>query len=297
MLMINIKNLNSIGDKYYFQGSLFTGIGFEIFGDKIENVSQFENGVNVDININKYFPNDKNIPHIDIDYIDFTGEYLDSYAFYKNHKFSGIAYELEGDQEFCLGQHLIKDGVTVVSIRWYPSGEKESLRLDREGIVQVFEWFKDGSIKKISLYSREYGEILVNITLSQAKQLSSVWIEGNYFQWIVNYRSKIEYHYFENINSFKDYSADPNLSLINSGLNDAVFDSIVSNDGLKSLCKIIIFNTSLTETAILELATINTLKQIILSDGKRNLKMIAEELKRKRPDLSIKLNEKEIIIN
>lgn len=33
---------------------------------------------------NKYFPNHDNIAHIDIDYIDFTGEYLDNFALYNN---------------------------------------------------------------------------------------------------------------------------------------------------------------------------------------------------------------------
>lgn len=294
--MINIEKLNYIQEKYYYEEKLFTGVGFRTSGERVEDVCEFENGVNVDIYRSKYFPNDRNIPHIDIDYIDFTGEYLDSYALYRNKRFSGIAYELEGEQEFCLGQHLIEDGVTVVSLGWYPSGENESLRLDREGIVQVFEWFKDDSLKEFSLYSREYREILISISIGEAKQLKSVWIEGNYFEWILKYRSQLEHQYFESKNSFEDYSVAPVLSLINSGIDDVIFHSIAANDGFKDLSKIIISNTCLTETAILELANIKTLKQITFSEIKRNLLGIAKELKRKMLDCSIKLNEQKITI-
>jgi hypothetical protein len=296
MLMINMKKLDQLEDKYYYEGKLFTGVGFETFEEKIEEVCQFKNGVNVGIYRSQYFPNNSTISQIDIDYIEFTGEYLDSYAFYKNKRFSGIAYELEGEQEFCLGRHLIDDGVTVVSRRWYPSGEKESLKLDRKDIVQIFEWFKDGSLKKIRLYSRENRQRLIDVTLSEAQQLNSVWIEKNYFEWLVKYKSQIEYDYFESVNSFEDYTVATNLSLINSGVNDVVFYSIAANDGLMNLCKIIVFNTSLTGTAILELASIKTLKQITISEEKRDLVSIAKELKRKRPDCFVKLNEQKITL-
>jgi len=296
MLMINIEKLNYIQDKYYCEGKLFTGVGFRTSGERVEDVCKFENGVSTDIYRSKYFPNDTNIPHIDIDYIDFTGEYLDAYAFYKNKRFSGIAYELEGEQEFCLGQHLIEDGLTVVSLRWHPSGENQSLRLDREGIVQAFEWFKDGSLKEVSLYSTEYRKILISISIGEAKHLKSVWIEENYFEWILKYSSQLEHQYFESRNSFEDYTVAPTFSLIKSGINDVVFHSIASNEGFKDVSKIIISNTSLTEVALIELASIKSLKQITLSDGKRDLLSIAKELKRKRPDCLIKLDEQKIAI-
>lgn len=291
-----MKKLDQIEDKYYYEGNQFTGVGFETFEERIEEVCEFKNGINVGIYRSQYFPDDPTISQVDIDYIEFTGEYLDSYAFYKNKRFSGIAYELEGEQEFCVGRHLIDDGVTVVSRRWYPSGEKESLKLDRKDIVQFFEWFKDGSIKKISLYSRENRQRLINIALSEAKQLNSVWIENNYFEWLAKYKSQIEYDYFESVNSFEDYTVAANLSLINSGVNDVVFYSIAANDGLMNLREIIIFNTSLTETAILELANIKTLKQINISEEKRDLLSIAKELKRKRSDCLINLNDQKTIL-
>ena len=294
--MINIKKLDQIEDKYYYEGNQFTGVVFETSEERIEEVCEFKNGINVGIYRSQYFPDDPTISQVDIDYIEFTGEYLDSYAFYKNKRFSGIAYELEGEQEFCVGRHLIDDGVTVVSRRWYPSGEKESLKLDRKDIVQFFEWFKDGSIKKISLYSRENRQRLINIALSEAKQLNSVWIENNYFKWLAKYKSQIEYDYFESVNSFEYYTVAANLSLINSGVNDVVFYSIAANDGLMNLREIIIFNTSLTETAILELANIKTLKQINISEEKRDLLSIAKELKRKRSDCLINLNDQKTIL-
>lgn len=96
MLIINVKNLNNFQEKYYYQGELFTGVGFRTDGDKLVDIYEFNEGIHTKIYQNEYFPNDNNILHIDMDYIEFTGEYLDSFALYQNKKFSGIAYELEG---------------------------------------------------------------------------------------------------------------------------------------------------------------------------------------------------------
>lgn len=191
---------------------------------------------------------------------------------------------------------MIENGVTIASICWYPSGEQESLKLDRNGIVQHFEWFQDGSIKKVSIYIREYREIIINVTLSEAYKLKSIRIAKNYFDLIMKYKFKLEHHYFQDKSSFENYSVSSTFSLINSGIDDLIFNSIALNNGLQDLSTIIISNTPLTESSILELANIQNLTQVILIEDKRDLLSIVKELKYKRPDCLVQLNHK-IITN
>ncbi|MGB3692881.1 MAG: hypothetical protein WBG70_16125 [Spirulinaceae cyanobacterium] len=294
--MINIKELSCIKNKYFYEEQLFTGVGFSTSGEKVNNFNKFENGINVGAYQCKYFPNKISIPHINIDYIDFTGEFLDAFALYKNKKFSGIAYELEDEEDVCLAKHLFKDGVPVGSISWHSSGEKKSLRLEREGIVQVFGWFPDGALKEMELYSQEQSERLINVSFDQPKQLRNVWIEESYFEWIPKYTAKLEFHYLETVDSFKDFTISPTFSLVGLGINDAVFCAIGSNKKFGNLSKITISRTSISEESFLKLANINTLNEVIIRDKNRHLTNIAKNLKSIRKDCLIKLNGQEIMV-
>lgn len=297
--MVNFKSLKHIEDKFYYKGRLFTGVGFRTCREKVKDLCQFDQGINVGNYRCSYFPEQANIPHVDMDYIEFMGEYLDNGALYKNEEFSGIAYELEEEQEFCLGQHYIKDGDPLVSIRWYPSGENESLIIRRENLIQIFDWFEDGSLKDIDLSLKKDCKTIryVSVRLNELKQLQSIWIKEGYFEWILKYSSQFEYHYFETINSFKNFAVSPRFSLIDLGINDTVFHSIAANNGFKDLSEITISHTSLSEETILELVSVNTLKKINLRNSKHDLLSVAKALKHLLPDCSIRVNGQEITIS
>jgi hypothetical protein len=296
MLTINIKELNKIEEKYYYQGILFTGVGFRISGEKIEDNLRFEGGICVGYYTSKYFPNEKDVPHIDIDYIEFTGEYLDNYALYKNEYFSGVAYELENEQKICLGQHFMKNGEKVASVGWYLSGQMECLTLIEEDLVQGFGWYEDGSLGGLDIYLKEKKERLI-VSLGEHKQLKTVWIKENYFQWLPNYKDRLEFHYFESKNSFKEFSASSTFTLIDPGVDDVVFYAIASNNGLENLSDILISQTSMSEEAILELVNVITLKELSLRDDNCDLLGVAQKFKHQRLDCLVNLNDREITVH
>jgi hypothetical protein len=295
MLMINIKELNEMADKYFYKGILFTGVGFRVCGEKIEEVLSFEEGICVGPYRSKYFPNEKNIPHIDINYIEFTGEYLDNYARYKNKYFSGVAYELEYEEKICLGQHLMKDGARVASVGWYLSGQMEALTLIEEDLVQGFGWYEDGSLGGLDIYLKEKDERMI-VTVGEDKQLKTVWIKENYFESIPMYKDRLEFHYLETNNSFEEFSAGSIFTLMDPGVDDVVFYSIASNNGFKNLSDIVISETSLSQETILELVNVKTLKKLTLRDDNRDLLGIAQEFKHQRPDCLVNLNDREIAV-
>lgn len=294
MLIINIKQLQISEDEYYYQGKLFTGVGFTANEDKIDNRYVFSQGRKIGIYQNKYFPQDQNLLHIDIDSIDFAGEYLDGLSLYDNHKFSDIAYELEGEQEICLGEHFIVDGVVLVSVGWYLSGEKESLRLDNNNIVQVFEWFRDSSIRKIGIYIIEQQKMLIQINITEANKLKSVRLGENYFDLVETYKSELEFHYFETRNFFDNFDIDSSLLLIDLGVDDVLFDHIIAKCNLQYLSSITIFNTSLTESSILKLTNFDNIQKISFLEDNDNLLSTALKLKEQKPNCIIKYNHTKI---
>jgi hypothetical protein len=296
MMMINIKELEQDEGKYYYKGELFSGVGFRTSDEKVEDLHRFKDGVSVSGYRCKYFSSEDNISQIDIDYIDFTGEFLNPYAFYENKKFSGIAYEFEKEQGFCLGQHLIEEGVPVVSFTWYPSGKNKSLSIDRKGFVQIFEWFENDSLKYFEIYSHEFRKRLIAISLTEENQLKTVWIEKDYFDWILNHGTELEFHYFENKDSFNSFTVDRIFSVIHSGVDDELFSIISSNGGLKELSEIIISRTSVGAKSLLDLAGVETLKKVAIRGENPNLLDAVKQLKRTRQDISIRLNEQEVTI-
>jgi hypothetical protein len=244
MLIINIKQLQILEEQYYYQGNLFTGVGFTANEDKIDNRYIFSDCRKTGLYQNKHFPQDQNHLHLDRDSIDFAREYLDGLAFYKNHKFSGIAYELEGEQEFCRVEHFIVDGIILASVGWYVSGEQESLKMDNNNIVQVFEWFRDGSIRKIGIYIIEQQKMLVQINITEPNKLKSVRLGENYFNLVDTYNSELVFHYFETRNFFYNYNIDSSLLLMGLGVDDVVFDHIIAKCNLQDMSSITISNTS-----------------------------------------------------
>jgi len=296
MLMINIKQLNKITNKYYYQSKLFTGVGFEVFGEKIEELLSFEEGICIGPYSSKYFPSEESISHIDINYIEFTGEYLDNYALYNNKYFSGIAYELDYEQKICLGQHLMKDGAKVASIEWYVSGQIECVTLLEKDLVQGFGWYEDGLLGGFDIYLKEKDERMI-VTVGEHKRLKTVWVTQNYFQCLSKYKDRLEFHYLENNDSFEEFSVDSMFNLIGLGVDDIVFYSIASRNGLKNLSNIVISGTSLSQETILELVNVETLKKLTLRDDGRDLLDIAQEFKHQRPDCVITLNDREIKVS
>ena len=310
MLMINRKELNQIESKYYYQGKLFTGASFKVKGEKIEEVLSFEKGICVGSYTNKYFPSEKEIPHLDIDYIDFTGEYLSNYALYKNKRFSGVAYELEKQQKICLGTHLIIEGLMRASLAWHVSGAIKYIKLIEEDLMQSWGWRENGTMSGFDIYPKSHNKgtkderIMVGkderimVGIDQNKQLNTVWIYENYFEWIEKNQDRLELDYYiETRNSFDEFSASTRLRLSGLGVDNRVFNSIASNNGFENLEEIVIFLTSISEENILELVKVKTLKNITFRNEKRNLLAIAKKIKQKRPDCLVTLNDKEIRVS
>ncbi|HBE18665.1 MAG TPA: hypothetical protein DEG17_02855 [Cyanobacteria bacterium UBA11149] len=298
MLMINIQELKKIAQKYYYQDKLFTGVGFRVDGYKIEEALKFESGICLGQYTSKYFANEKEIIHVDMDCLEFPGDDIDYYPRYKNNNdiFSGVAYELGDEEKVCLEQHLFEDGIRVASVGWYLSGQMHYLTLMKEeDLSQSFGWYEDGSLGGIDMILEEKKERII-VTVGEQKQLKTVWIEENYFEWMPKYQDRFEFHYFETNNSFAEFSASPNFSLIAPGVDDIVFHSIASNNGFKNLYDIDISRTSLSQEAIMELVNVKTLKKLTIDDNRRNLLSIAQEFKHQRPDCLVTLNNSKITV-
>ena len=294
VMMINVRALNCVDGEYYYKARRFTGVGFRTSSGKVMDLRVFRDGTSCEEYKCQYSPYKEELAHVDINCIDFTGEYLDLYALHEGKKFSGVAYELGNKKEYCVGQHFIEKGVPIVLFTWYPSGENESLCIDRGEIYQCFEWFKDGALKNFELHSNDSDQMLISVGLTETSKLKSVWIKKNYFKWILEQRGNLEFHYFESKDSYDSLATSQVFSLVDRGIDDELFNFIFANDGFKSLSEITISRTSMSEEVIFKLSSIETLRKVAFRDRDRDLLNAVKRLKKDRPDMLVNLNGQEV---
>ncbi len=301
MLFINIEKLEQTQDKYFYKGQAFTGVGFTLARESLENLHEFDNGYHIGIHQSRYFPDDSKVQHIDVDYIQFTGDFLSEFALYEDGNFTGITYELDNSKGVCTAQHIFKNGLPLESREWYYSGQEKSLWLEKESFVQLFEWFEDRSLKNVEIISTAGpNKKLIGVGLNELQQLTHVWIKEDYFEWIETNYAELEFNYFANKESFQKVFTSSNLTLIDSGVDDYLLNLIGSNygfnHGFNGLSQLTLSRTSLSAEAIIQLADITTLKEITLRDRQRNLSAVARKIKQKRPDCLVRLNTQDVII-
>ncbi|HLP87531.1 MAG TPA: hypothetical protein VK184_02855 [Nostocaceae cyanobacterium] len=294
MLKVNFSYLNYIDDKYYYEGKLFTGASFKLRGCLIEEFLKFKDGIQIGNYQSKYLPNDPSLLRVNIDCLEFNGEYLTSYTSYQNQTFSGIGYELDVDDKYCTGEYLIQDGWPGSGIVWDYSGKMRHLGLVLVEFKQYFSWDSNGSLVDFELFSKELHKRMIQVELKENNEIISIWIEKEYFTWIPNFIDKLEFKCFTTEEDLSDCAFSSKLGLYSQGIDDEIFNYFMSKNKLATVSEINILNTSLSDQIILELASLENLKRIILKYHDRDLIGVAQQLKSKRPDCLIKLNSQEI---
>lgn len=297
MLKVNFSYLEYLNNKYYYQEKLFTGASFKLVGYIIEEFWEFQEGIKIGNYQSEYLPNDPSLLRVSVDCLEFDGEYLTSYTTYDDRGFSGIGYDIDigvpGDQ-FCTGEHLFKDGWPSSSVEWHYLGQIESLRLVSGDFNQNYGWSSDGSFNGFVFYSEEFQKMIIDLSFSPQIQSRTIWIEQEYFEWVAKLREKIKFNYFTTKESFIDFPVGSILGLYSAGVDDEIFHYLMANNKLATLSEIILSRTSISDRSILELADLSNLKTIILKDRQRDLTDVAQQLKQKRPDCSVRLNSEEV---
>ena len=295
MLKIDFSYLKYLNNKYYYQDKLFTGISFKLTECIVEEFLEFKDGICIGNYQSNYLPNDPNLLRIDVecDELEFNGDFLGSYASYKEQGFSGIAYEFE--REFCVGEYFFKDGWEQANSIWDFSGKLLHINLESEEFSQGYSFNNDDSLSGINLVSKGIGGTrMLDVFFNKEGESESIYISERYFSWIIKFRDRLEYKKFTNKKDFIDLLVDSILKLSGSGVDEEIFSYLMLNNKLDNLSEMKLITTSLKENTILNLANLKNLKKIIIYDHEGELRDIAKELKYKRPDCLVELNSKEI---
>ena len=290
MLRVKKDSLTLQGHSHYFEGELFSGAAYALLDGVIQEVYEFKNGKAIGKFCDNYFRGTEVISIIDDSELE--GErYEDEEPFlYRQQRFDGLAYTFDGD--FCVGGALYDDGCVLKEVSWYKSGKIGFYESYVDGIGEYGTWYDCGGRKSIKL--TEQKSFRLEADLTEEEKVSRLSIYGNYFDRTLALKNKIAFPFIEQKLDVNRYDMADGLYLSGDGVDDLLFENLISAKGFQGVCKLHVYNTSLTSKSITGFMGKGNLKEFIIEDDKHDLYGAAKEFKASCPGCYIELNREEL---
>lgn len=290
MLRINLASTSKRNGVYYYRNEPFSGVAFTLNGCDIENVTNIKNGALQGEYSNEYLTCLGELPRVDSNCLEPEDENEEEPLCYKGKRFSGIAYDFDGD--FCTGELYYVRGWVDSQIEYYKSGVISVIELIDEGFSQKYHWYKNGQIKKYEIYEQGYFEI--NLTFKEHGDIAAISIDGNHFNRFQMIRDKVKFQSFFNRNFAVNLSGSDYLYVSGSAVNNEVFDDLLSNDGLRKTTKLRICRTPLTAAILDKLVPVKNISELYIESEIISLEAMLR-FKLQRPDSFVEFNRTEVV--
>jgi len=223
---------------------------------------------------------------------------------YKGKPYTGFTCDLSKGNKFCEYMEKVVNTVRKDHVMFYPSGKLRGVGWDREdkGWNESYGYFEDESLSGFALYISGGKGHIIDLTLRRFCQISSMWLEPDYFQFIAQHKGEFKCALpFETIEDVDSYSAASRLSLSRPGVTDEFLKHLANNSGLTGLEDISIGSNTLSKKAILSLSNVTTLKKVSINskefNGEEQLLeyiALAETFKRQHPECEVNLNSRTV---
>jgi hypothetical protein len=144
MLRILIAAMNEVEGKYWYQGQLFSGVGFFAHGDHVQG-----RWINLGLVEEVYSPIFLEAESV-FSQLNLTGSLSDyDLISYENQPFNGIGYEFS--DEFCIHEAVVFHGAVHSEAYWNAEGVMLHLSLDNGKFGEIYEWHPNGERKSIDI--------------------------------------------------------------------------------------------------------------------------------------------------
>jgi len=290
MLRVKKNSLILQEQSYYFEGEPFAGIAYALRDGVIQEVSEFRNGKAIGEFRDDYLRDAKALSRIDESELEGEISEGEEPFLYRQQRFHGIAYLFDGD--FCVGEAWYDNGYALKDVGWYKSGKLGFYESHVGGITEYSTWYGSGARKSIKLV--EQSSFRLEADLTEEEKVSSISIYGNYFDSYPAFKSKIAFPFLEQKSEIKHYNLAERLFLSSDGIDDQLFEYLVSADGFHGVSTIHVYNTSLTSKSIARLIGKGNIKKLIIQDNQHDLSRAAREFKASYPDCYVEFNRKKL---
>ena len=287
MIKVNSGTLSEKDGKFYYEGRVFTGVAIELSGCIVNRAVRYIDGSVDGPYSNEYLPAIEHHLIVDFDCLDPEDE--DEPLCYNEERFSGLAYDFDGD--VCVGELLYENGWQGSNVTYYQSGNLESVELVDDNFSQKYYWYESGQIKRFDLFERNSFE--VNLNFSEDGLISTLSINGNYFDRVGELREDVKFAIYDHKAFPKELMGGDYLYLSGSSVDEGVFESLLENDGLNNTTKLRICRTPLTIGSIEKVIPIKSINELYIESEIVTLKDM-QSFKLQRPDCFVEFNREEV---
>ena len=282
-LRINLSSLTVEENRYFFNGTLFSGVAIGCIECKVKKLVNISEGIYQKPYVGDIlqFPSDQ--PMVDFSCLKEEEAGPDVPFLYNHARFSGVAFEFDGD--FCVGEYLYEDGWEQDAVSYFKSGKLAAFDLMKGGFSQKVEFYEDSQLKTIYLFERDLFHS--TFLLDKDGKVTFINIEGRYFEYVKNYQKKLHYSAFDKA-SFIAFECAEKIKLSGSGISDIQ---------IQDLCEFAFKGTSMLWLKN-SLVTVNGLKMLATVRGLQELNVRSEVItfeevrtfKSQRPDCHVEFN-------
>lgn len=280
----NILTLSSgsccLGDQ------VFSGVALKVDAGIVVDKQLYRNGERQDFEFLPPFSKFKSSVE-DADFDSLEG--IEEPYFLNGSEFCGCAYKF--DNGICNSVMQYEFGFAV-SDAAYHDGRLTKLEFSEEDskFSQAFNWENDGTFSRYRI--TDQGRFNFSIVFLNS-QVTTLTIDGQYFDEINNVRDKVSYLDFSESASLKGLAAASCLYVSGSAVDDIMFYGLFENEGLQNTSKLRIARTAITSDTLIKLSDCKRLEYVsVESDVMTSADL--REFKRKRPDCSVEFNREEI---
>ncbi len=286
MVKVNSDALSVKVGKSYYEGRVFTGVAVELSGCIVNRAVRYIDGSVDGPYINEYLPAIEHHLIVDFDCLYPEG---DEPLCYNEERFSGLAYEFDGD--VCVGELIYENGWQDSNVTYYKSGRLYSIELIDNDFSQKYYWYESGQIKCFDLFERNI--FYVDLNFNEDGLISTLIINGEYFDRIGDIREDMKFSIYDHKTFPDELKGGDYLYLSGSSVDEDVFDSLLANDGLNHTAKLRICRTPLTIESLMKLAPIKNFVELYVESEMITLKDM-QSFKLQRPDCFVEFNRKEV---
>jgi hypothetical protein len=287
MMRVLIKALEKKADKYWYQNSLFFGVGFSISPNGSVSAIEIKDGLIV----GPYQPICVE-DNFEIMQVDLTGQLSDySLPQYLGKPYSGIGYEF--NENLCDREVFLKNGVTYSEAQWGGNGVMSYFDVPNNKFGEVYEWYSNGTLKgiKISTNTDFFGSF--NFTENgELSYLGSCKGLLNNLDVIFN---NAKFFPFESVSSLVKFRAAATFVLFGDDINDSFFKYLLESkmlDGTSvlKLNSVNIKNIDLSELETLLELHIENNNALTPAIGESEIIALVEHAKKSNPNIKVIFN-------
>jgi len=289
-MRVKVSALEFNKDKCFLNGDLFTGVGFCVEEARVVPVVEYKSGTELDAYQSAWFCTSEKKECLDKDALE-SNDGLEPFL-YEGERFSGIAYDFDGDS--CVGELLFENGLISEEVSFYESGAPAFYEGVNDGLEQCISWYPDGSVKQFNIVY--IGDFRADINFDEQGRLKSAVLNEDFVVGIGKVKEQLKYNKIDCFGFFENIVVAPYLYLSGSAVNDEFVRYIEMGSGLDDTQKVALRNTSLSADGFTTLARSQSIEEIVVEDDRSMVTEALKGLKGKIPDCFIELNREEVLV-